>query len=160
MTLAPQSYGLTASQFPHLGKEGSGFRVTSHQTDEYNCFAWAMGVSDKRWEPFGRCFWPLGVPRELTLDAFILAFATEGYHPCSDASTQGKFERVALFTKDDCPTHACYELPNGLWTSKMGDNIDCVHALEAISGPLYGQVAVILKRKVSWKGRSHPALQY
>jgi hypothetical protein len=158
MTLTPQFYGLSASEFPDLGKENSAFRATSLQTDGYNCFAWAMGVQDKRWEPFGNHFWPPGVPRALTMDAFIRAFATLGYHPCLDAGLQEKFERVAIFAKDGCPTHACYQLPCGLWTSKMGDNIDCEHNLHSIGGGLYGTVAAILRRKCPLGRRNHPAL--
>jgi hypothetical protein len=159
MTLTPQFYGLDASLFPNLGKEDSGFERTSDPTPDYNCFAWAMGILDRRWEPLGYHFWPPGVPRELTMEAFIRAFATLGYHPCSDAILQKKFERVAIFAKDGCPTHACYQLPSGLWTSKMGSNIDCSHNLHSIGGGLYGQVAAILRRKCPLEKRNHPALR-
>lgn len=159
MSTFPEQDGLTVSDFPNLAGANSGYRRTSPPTKLYNCIAWAAGVTTEWWWPDLRGRWPSEAPREATINAFIKAFETREYFQCTDVDFERDFERVAIFALDSKPKHACYQLPSGLWTSKMGGNVDCVHALEAICGPLYGQVAVVLKRKVSWKGRNHPALK-
>jgi hypothetical protein len=160
MSTSPEQDGLNGTDFPNLAHASSGYRRTSNRTTSYNCIAWAAGVDTEVWWPELRGTWPTGAPREATVNAFIKAFETRAYFQCTDAGFERDFEKVAIFALNGKPKHACYQLPNGLWTSKMGKNVDCVHALEAICGPCYGQVAVILKRKVSWKGRNHPALQF
>ncbi len=57
------------------------------------------------------------------------------------------FIKIALFAKDNIPTHAARQLPNGLWTSKLGILEDVRHSLSAISGGIYGSVVVVMKRK-------------
>jgi hypothetical protein len=96
------------------------------------------------------------VRMEETVSAFIDAFSTLGYSPCTDAILEAKFERVAIFALNGTPTHACYQLPSGLWSSKMGDLVDCQHELHAVGGGVYGGVAAILKRRFHFKGRQHP----
>ncbi len=49
------------------------FEVTSWLTDNYNCIAWAAGDSQKWWwpDPEGESFWPRGIDRKDTVEAFI-----------------------------------------------------------------------------------------
>ncbi len=145
--------------FPALGLEGSGYRRTSPPCWRYNCIAWAAGDSNNWWWPHEDSYWPSKVPIEETLDAFIRAFATLGYSPCREADLQEKFERVAIFANNGKPTHASYQLPSGMWSSKMGNEVDCEHKLHAICGPIYGEVAIILRRKTQIKRRNHPAIR-
>lgn len=64
--------------FPNLA--GTQYRITSARSVNYNCIAWAAGRDDVWWwpDPLGRGFWPLGVARVATLEAFMQAFATLG----------------------------------------------------------------------------------
>jgi hypothetical protein len=127
--------------------------ITSDATRKYNCFAWAAGDSHRRWEPDAQnnYYWPKGVPRELTIEAFVRAYETLGYVECPDASVERGFQKVAIYTKryyeGTRPTHAALQLPDGRWTSKLGDAEDIEHAdLDALRGRDYGVPARYLKR--------------
>jgi len=143
-------------QFPRLGLHGSGYKRTSDPCWRYNCIAWAAGDKNNKWWPHEDGYWPPNVLMEETIPAFIEAFSTLGYQRCADPILEEKFERVALFALNEKPTHACYQLPSGLWSSKMGDLVDCQHELHAVGGGTYGEVVAILKRKFHYKGRQHP----
>lgn len=133
--------------FPRL--VGASFRVTSPETPEYNCIAWAAGTNDRWWwpeDPFGVAYWPPGVARETTLAAFTSAYATLGYEPCDSPGLEEGFEKIALYVIGNNPTHAARQLPSGLWTSKLGPQEDIEHTLEAVEGPAYGRLALVLKR--------------
>ena len=127
------------------------YEVTSPESLQYNCVAWAANDVNKWWWPMppGTSYWPEGVPRQVTLEAFIQAFNTLGYQSCEDAQHELGFEKVAIFVDNEgIPTHAARQLNNGRWTSKMGRSYDIVHDLEDLTGlaPQYGNVAHILRR--------------
>jgi hypothetical protein len=90
------------------------------------------------------------VTAELTIAAFIQAYATRGYVPCDRADLEPGFEKIALYaTVDGEPTHAARQLPNGKWTSKLGRWQDIEHELEGLVCEMYGTVHQILKRSDS-----------
>lgn len=62
-----------AEWFPAL-RPGE-WRDSSPMDPAYNCFAWAAGDASIYWDPFprGRGWWPVGVPRERTLPAYLAA---------------------------------------------------------------------------------------
>lgn len=135
------------------GLRGTGYLITSPEDDRYNCIAWAAGVSDVWWWPLGDptgTHWPSGVPREETVAAFLLAFASLGYVPCGSEALETGYEKVALFADaGGCPTHAARQLAGGAWTSKLGALADIEHPLRAIEGVEYGTVVLLLKRPIS-----------
>lgn len=137
--------------FPKLN--AGNHRVTSPPTDQYNCIAWAAGAADKWWWPIGDpnlTHWPVGVPKEETITAFLAAFATFGYSKCDTAELESDFEKVALFAgPDGIPTHVARQLPSGNWTSKLGALEDIEHALTDLEGTEYGTVVGFLKRPVT-----------
>jgi|SRR5208282_307210 len=137
--------------FPKLGR--TRYKVKSHQTDQYNCIAWAAGQTDAPWwpaHPMSGAHWPDGVPRVATLDAFIRAFGTLGYQPCAEASFELRYEKIALYVDvNGAPTHAARQCHNGRWTSKLGVEVDIEHEFDALAGhdqKEYGQIAQIMKR--------------
>jgi hypothetical protein len=132
--------------FPNLEKEG--WQQTSAASEKYNCIAWAAGQQAQWWWPYHHpvYYWPEGVPRELSVDRFVQAFASVGLEPCEHEDLEPGFEKVAIFAIDRKPTHAARQLPDGQWTSKLGKNIDITHSLRGLEGPVYGQVAGYLKR--------------
>ena len=137
------------ARFP--GLQTSPFRVTSPAARDYNCIAWAAGDVGRWWWPDpdpdnDAIFWPPGAPTVETVDAFVTAFATLGYAPCSGEDHEPGFEKVALFARESVPTHAARQLPGGRWTSKLGRREDIEHDLHALSGEVYGAVVQILKR--------------
>ena len=71
---------MNLSNFPNLVAEG--YTIQSPQDLAYNCIAWAADDYDKRWWPSIDDYWPVGVPLEVTVDAFVLAFETLGYVEC------------------------------------------------------------------------------
>jgi len=134
------------------GLVGSGYQVTSPRDSDYNCIAWVAGDTHTWWWPgrdVGREYWPAGVPRERTRDAFVAAFASLGYTVCEGEDPESGYEKIALFADGDArPTHAARQLSGGRWSSKLGKAEDIEHALRDLEGALYGSVVVLLKRPV------------
>jgi hypothetical protein len=138
--------------FPALVK--SEFRVTSPATRDYSCIAWAAAITTRWWWPDldpdnDAVYWPLAVALEETVEAFVAAFATAGFAPCSGEEFELGFEKIALFAKVGVPTHAARQLPSGRWTSKLGMREDIEHDLHGVSGEAYGTVTLLLKRPLS-----------
>ncbi len=138
---------LTLPAFPNSQIEP--LEITSPDTGNYNCIAWALEETDSNYwaQPADIFDWKPDVPREETLVSFVQLFQTVGYEICEKDDLERGFQKVALFAKDRLPTHAARQLPGGEWTSKLGILEDVRHSLFAISGGLYGEVAVILKKK-------------
>ena len=117
----------------------------------YNCIAWAASVTRVRWEPdpFQQYYWPDQVPRDYTVEAFIAAYQTIGFDVCSSDLLEPGIEKIAIYTLNNMPEHAARQLPNGSWTSKMGDFEDIQHRnLNDVSGPFYGHPTVYMSRKL------------
>lgn len=136
------------SNFPQLAS--TPYTVTSPETTDYNCLAWAAGASDCWWWPDldESCFWPAGIARHETLSAFIQAFAVLGYSVCVTGDLESDREKVAIFASNGQPTHAARQLPDGLWTSKCGAGHDIVHAMDGLNGNIYGRPEVFLARPI------------
>ena len=140
-----------SSDLPHLNS--TNHQVTSPRKNRYNCIAWAAGCDDRWWWPANNYYWPQGVPRQVTLDAFAAAFETLGYERCASSSAQAGYEKVAIYAKSDngvlVPTHAARQLPDGSWTSKLGALEDIEHHQpDDVNGPIYGRVALFLRRPI------------
>jgi hypothetical protein len=73
-----------------------------------------------------------------------------GYQVCEDSAVENGFEKIAIYADMASePTHAARQLPNGKWTSKFGDFEDVRHVNpDCLEGPLYGKVAVFMKRGI------------
>jgi hypothetical protein len=103
------------SIFPKLAD--AHFRVTSDRDPAYNCIAWAAGVIHQRWRPLENpddAYWPEGVVRATTLEAFQAAFATLGFAACQSDALEPGVEKIALFADSaGAPTHAARQLANG-----------------------------------------------
>ena len=135
-----------ARDFPRL--MASNFSITSPPTVRYNCIAWASGDDSRWWWPIGK-YWPGGSPQSTSVDAFTMMFATLGYLDATSRSIESGFEKVAVYVNSSLQvTHAARQISEGLWTSKLGRNVDVSHTLEALEGGIYGTVAKILKRRV------------
>lgn len=124
--------------------------ITSPDTDEYNCIAWAAGEDDRWWWPANspHAYWPPDVPRVVTVEAFILAFETLGYHPCDNGEFDPGVEKVVLYVNlSGEPTHMARQLPNGMWTSKCGQWCDISHDTpDVVAGGAYGVSSIYLAR--------------
>lgn len=137
------------ASFPSL--RSSRYQITSPSTPEYNCIAWAAGEDDVWWWPDinYQYFWPAGIPREETLAAFIAAFNSLGYSTCSHGELEDRYSKVAIYVdQNGKPTHAARQLPDGKWTSKLGSIEDISHEIHCLTGSIYGNVAVFMRKPV------------
>ena len=134
------------SLFP--GLRGKEYRVASPRDQAYNCIAWAVGDTSRWWWPGDplRTFWPEGVSRVETVEAFLAAFATRGYAVCEGDAAEPRVEKMALFAVAGRPSHAARQLSDGSWTSKLGRMEDIIHTLRDLEGTIYGSVVQLLKR--------------
>ena len=131
----------------------SEFDITSEFSEEYNCFAWALG-DDSRWiDPTADYAQRTAdVSNESSINSVVGLFRSAGYELCDDGSLEDGYEKVAIYVKDGEPTHAARQLENGRWTSKLGKYEDIEHdSLEALNGDGYGEygsVAVFMVRPI------------
>jgi hypothetical protein len=135
--------------FPAL--RGTVYQVTSPREKKYNCIAWAAGDTTQWWwpaesSPLREIYWPPAIPREETLEAFRQLLATLGYVACDDERVEEGYQKVALFAFAGAPKHAARQLPNGRWTSKLGEMEDIEHGLNDLTGMAYGSVVLVMKR--------------
>jgi hypothetical protein len=132
--------------FPRLSI--GGYQITSAESFRYNCIAWAASKDDRPWWPHPDGFWPPGVRQEETLEAFEAAFATLGYVRCNDETLEPGFEKIVIYVNTArVPKHAARQLPNGRWTSKLGQNVDIEHiSPDGLSGIHYGSPILIMRR--------------
>lgn len=131
-------------EFP--GLVGTPYEITSPKTHAYNCIAWAAKDQTRWWWPVG-AYWPGQVPQVCSQSAFVMQYGLLGYQECASREPESGFERIALYAgNNSLITHAARQLPDGRWTSKLGQSFDITHSLEGLEGRVYGKVAVILKR--------------
>jgi hypothetical protein len=115
--------------FPNIVKEG--YKETSKENVDYNCFAWAMGDTSRWWEPvhIKGYYWGKGVPRTLEVDSLIELYKREGgYLPCEHSDPEKGFEKIAIYADSNgTATHAARQTAEGIWTSKIGVLEDVEH---------------------------------
>jgi hypothetical protein len=144
-----QRAALIEECFPEIADWG--YDITSDITCEYNCIAWAAGDDTRWWWPSssddGSAYWPSGVPREVDVRAFAVAYRTLGYSECESPEHEAGFEKIAIFALPSGePTHAARQLDATGWTSKIGKLQDIRHPLRALEGNEYGRVVLFMKR--------------
>ena len=146
--------------FPNLTPQNNIKKSDRHR--RYNCIAWAAGSKKNWWWPDRNAiarkdaYWPPGVPVEVNIDAFILAFKTKRYEECGmDPTFEPGFEKIAIYEALDPddnrikPSHAARQLSDGSWTSKIGPNVDIQHMTpNAVGGGLYGTIVLYMKRPI------------
>ena len=120
--------------------------------EEYNCVVWVVGESDRWWWPdlSGTSYWPEHAPREVTVDAFLVAFGVLGFEPCSSEALEEGAEKIAIYINSQGePTHIARQLGSGRWTSKLGKSEDIEHEFSGLDGSsIYGTIARVLKRTI------------
>ena len=132
--------------FPNLA--GSGYIVTAQSSREYNCIAWAMGISTQNWDcndPEG--YWPPSLPRDQQIETMMRLFAGEGFLLCQDDVLEPGYEKIALYAFVGQFTHVAKQLEDGRWTSKLGNRETITHPSPAnLAGGFYGNVHCIMRR--------------
>lgn len=135
------------AEFPRLNN--LGYRITSPQSNYYNCIAWAARDLNRWWwpDPNQQYYWPEEALRQEVLEAFIQAFSLLGFVRCDNAELEPGIEKIAIYVdSNNKPKHAARQLVSGKWTSKLGRNVDIEHELDGLIGTEYGNVGCILKR--------------
>jgi hypothetical protein len=136
---------ITSESFPRLTERNH--RITSPATLDYNCIAWSAGDIEHWWQP--GVFWPAATPDdEYGIGILERAFLSLGFEDCSDGSLELGYEKVALYGSSLFYTHASRQLPNGMWTSKLGRSEDIEHdSPDDIAGGIYGEIAQFMKKR-------------
>ena len=132
--------------FPRLTDDNH--RVTSPETDEYNCAAWAVGDDQRWWWPSQPYHWP-GERLNNTLEAFEEGLGLIGWEVCESAEVEVEYEKLAIYADaDGLPRHVARQLADGRWTSKLGAWEDIEHeALEDLDSPDYGTAQMFMKKR-------------
>lgn len=136
------------SWFSHL-RPGE-YEFTSSIDFSYNCIAFSANDASSWWWPTAAPYWPPGVLREVSEQAFNELYSSLGYRRCPDGSFQRGYEKVAQFAKDRIPTHAARQRPDGTWQSKLGRWEDIAHPLESLTGNganEYGEIIAYFRRR-------------
>ncbi|MBI4594952.1 MAG: hypothetical protein HY730_01065 [Candidatus Tectomicrobia bacterium] len=136
-------------KFPNL--LNNGYTITSQETSNYNCIAWAAGDTEKWWWPDKNnlAYWPSHAPREENLEAFIKVYESLGYSNCSNMEYESGFEKIAIYIDTmGIPKHAAKQVDQTHWTSKLGRLEDIQHTLDGVSGSEYGYPSIFMKRPV------------
>ncbi|BAU12608.1 unknown protein [Leptolyngbya sp. NIES-3755] len=142
-------------------------RITSPSTPNYNSIAWAAGENERNWQPLamGRYYWPVGIPRENTLQAWIRVYRSLGFEVDSmqRLNYERGTERIAIYADgDDRPCHVARQITEemivkyplganfrkdqGKWISKITDQEDICHdTVSDIEGRL-GYVITVMMR--------------
>jgi hypothetical protein len=131
--------------FPHLGRE---FQVLGPATMNYNCIAWAVGVTNQ-W------VWPIKPGKEPSVADFDVLFGKHGYRRVKGLNFDLKTgtQKIVLYGKRKGqtwePTHVARQLFDGSWSSKLG-NLPLVRHLEPsdLDGGVYGvPIAVYVRSR-------------
>jgi hypothetical protein len=132
--------------FPKLNADNH--EITSPKTIKYNCIAWAAGNTDHWWQP--GVHWPMEASRDdYGLGNAVAAFKSLGYEECDDGTPEDGFMKLALYGSSMMYTHAARQLPDGRWTSKLGQLEDITHTTtDVIECGAYGEVVQYMERAV------------
>jgi hypothetical protein len=138
---------IVASQFPRLTPQNH--RITSSPSVSYNCIAWAAGDTVNWWQP--GLYWPFLVsPFDDTITELQRVFESLGFVACPAGDLEPGWNKVALYAISGYYTHAARQLPDGRWTSKLGNEDDIEHdSPDAVAGGIYGDIALFMKRQQS-----------
>ena len=127
---------------------GSGYEVTGQASDEYNCIAWALGVTAPWWgyqDPGD--YWPPTLPHNQEIRTLMRLFASEGFTLCDDGAPEPGHEKIALYSFVGQFTHVARQLEDGRWTSKLGGREAITHpSPDDLARGVYGEVHCVMRR--------------
>lgn len=142
---------LSVRSFPNSLHEP--FEITSPETANYNCLAWAMKDNSKWIECDEDYFWFDGIPRDNKLSTIISIFEKKGFQQTKNIEYEDNTELVALFTKDNIEcSHLARQIGHQLWTSKLGSSFDVNHSLRSIERGIYGNAVIFVKKEREVEG--------
>jgi hypothetical protein len=121
--------------------------ISSPETGDYNCLAWALNDNSKWYESEDDYCWFDKIDRDNKLSTIQKIFEQIGFNLTRNSEYQVDIERVALFSTDniDC-SHLARQIGKNVWTSKLGSSYDVNHTLRAIEDGIYGNPILFLER--------------
>ena len=121
--------------------------ITSANDYFNNCFAWAAGDKENRWQIGPPHVWFTASTAE-TLENYIENYGYVGFEETDTPEFEEGFEKVAIYVDEDGePLHAARLMENGNWTSKLGELEDMEHqTLGCLECDDYGTAKAFLKR--------------
>lgn len=145
-----------SQQFPQLPH--GGYRKTSECSNEYNCIAWALGETNRWYDPefapgFG-CYWPDDVSRGRGVNAVAELFEkVAGYVHCGQSEgLEDGFQKICIYYDFHGDFgHVALQTASGKWSSKLGGREDIEHNQpNGLCGgsSSYGEIAFFMKRPV------------
>ena len=133
--------------FPNL--KSTNYAVISPYDPSYNCIAFAFADTSHWWQQYHvkPHYWPEWIADDDTLDSWIKVAALFGFRDASNSDPEPELDKIAIYAKGEEPQHICFRSGNGLWKSKLGEDVDVEHeALHALEGNIYGVVRICLSR--------------
>ena len=93
-------------------------------------------------------YWPLGLSRDDSVPTFIKMFEGLGYSVCENGNAEQDVEKVAIYADAmGHVKHAARQMRSGMWTSKLGRNVDIAHEPSGLEGNGYGDVCTYMARR-------------
>ena len=89
--------------------------------------------------------WPIASPA-LTVENFIEFFRHHGFKITTSRQFESEKSKIVIYSNGGIFTHVARYVRDGIWTSKLGEEMDCEHDLLALEGPLYGKVHTYMER--------------
>lgn len=139
----PDEYSIALNEhriqknFPNLGPDK--FAYTSLKTEDYNCMAWAVENTED-WIQFDGGY-------DCKIETYINYFSSLGFTITEDVSYTNGIIKICLYAENNEFRHVARQLPNGRWTSKMGDWEDIEHETpDVLIGNFYGSKLIFMEK--------------
>ncbi len=123
--------------------------IKSPKTDDYNCIAWAYGVSNRwMWPGDPDSYWPSEATDADILEIVTQLYLDSGFDKCETGELEEGYTKIAIYVKEDRPTHAAFQIESGRWSSKLGSWEDIEHnTLGVVECESYGKATIFLKKR-------------
>ncbi len=134
-----------------------GYKITSKRDETHNCIAYAAGDERRKWAcpelaKQAGYYWPPDAKPGSGIDELVYAYEAIGFRRCDGDHVEPGFEKVAIYMDSRGRwSHAAKLLPDGAWSSKIGNIEDIRHnSPYAFAGDFgYGDVYCFMKRPVA-----------
>ncbi len=124
------------------------FKLLSPFSFQYNCIAFALGMTD-RWVDPSAIPWHWWPPIEKgpDIDHLKNAFKYFGFEECGmDDEVDELYDKIALYHIANHWTHAARIVADGICHSKFGESYDGYHSSGNVLQAQYGDVCLIMRR--------------